>query len=561
MKDSRLTSVAAGLSLTALGLAFFLPILGRLPLIRGEAMYALIPAEMLARGDWLTPYLNGARYLDKPPLWYWLTMAGYQIFGVSEFSARLTTLAVALGEALGTFLIGRTLFSLRVGWLAGLMLITSIGFFTLHCQLFTDHLITLTLTWGLYFLLRWQAAPRFRYVLGFFTCLAAGLLSKGLVGPALTLAVGGLYMLVRRDWGLLRFFLHPGGLAVGAALALPWFVVMTLRHPGFFEFHILNEQILRFMGKRYPPDIVSFPIVGFWLFVVIWLMPWAAFLPAALAAFWPRGRSWVAAGERGKVLVLLWAGVVLGFFSLSSLRLEYYSLPAFPAMALILGWRFDLYLSRERDRAMRVSLVLLAILLGALLGAPALLERLAADNRREFLTIFSTLEPIVQQAQFILPGLGLATAVLGWRGSPRLCLAGLTVTTGALLWFTFQCLMLLNASLSDRLFAEYLAKHAAAGEPVIMESLEEFEYGSSLGFYSGHRVLIVQREGAPAFGFALRPEENYLISPGRLRELWEGPQRVYVLADDVKPLEDYLRGGQTVLAADGKRLLSNRTGP
>ncbi len=558
--NPRPASLAAPLSLLLLGLAIFLLTLGKLPLIRGEAMYALIPADMLARGDWLTPYLNDARYLDKPPVFYWLVMAFYQIFGVSDASARLAVFAIGLGEVLAVFLIGRRLFSLRAGWLSGLVLLTSIGFFTLHEQLFTDHLITLTLVWSVYFLLCWQARPRLRFVLAFQLCLAAGLLSKGLVGLFFPLAVGGVYLLATRDWRLFRFFLHPAGLAFFVLLAAPWFVVMTLRHPGFFEFHVLNEQILRFLGKRHPPDIITFPILGFWLFVVVWLMPWAAFLPAALASFWPRP-STPASARPGRLLVLIWAGVVLIFFSLSSLRIEYYSLPAFPALALILGWRFDLYLSRPRDRAVQCSLLVFAVLMVALLALPPVLESLSAGNRREFLTIFGELEPVVRRARFWLPALGLTAALLGWWGRPRLCLAGLAATAAAVLFFTFQCLQLVNASLTDRPFGVWLADRAAPGDLVVMEALEEFEYAASLRFYGAPPVLLVQRRGLPAFGFPLRPEENFIISPETLRQLWEGPRRVFLLVDDHQPLEDYLQHGHVMLAAHAKRLLSNRPGP
>ncbi len=81
----------AGSSLIFLGLAVYLIPNIFYPLTRAEAMYALIPQEMLASGQWLTPTLNGAPYLDKPPLLYWLTGLVYKIFGVSDGAARLPT--------------------------------------------------------------------------------------------------------------------------------------------------------------------------------------------------------------------------------------------------------------------------------------------------------------------------------------------------------------------------------------------------------------------------------------------------------------------------------------
>src|SRR5258708_1674818 len=54
-----------------------------------EGRYAEIPREMLVRGEWVVPYLEGQPYLDKPPLLYWLVMASYRLFGVHDWSARI----------------------------------------------------------------------------------------------------------------------------------------------------------------------------------------------------------------------------------------------------------------------------------------------------------------------------------------------------------------------------------------------------------------------------------------------------------------------------------------
>src|SRR5512146_2933126 len=96
---------ANGYTLLLACLAVYLPLFWQVPLIRAEAMYALIPREMLASGSWLTPTLNGVHYLDKPHLIYWLTLVPYKIFGVSDRVARLPLLAVTLGEVWFTYLI------------------------------------------------------------------------------------------------------------------------------------------------------------------------------------------------------------------------------------------------------------------------------------------------------------------------------------------------------------------------------------------------------------------------------------------------------------------------
>ncbi len=153
---NRLTTerLVNGYTLMLACLALYLPLIWQVPLIRAEAMYALIPKEMLASGSWLTPTLNGVPYLDKPHLIYWLTLPAYKIFGVSDWAARLPLLALTLGEVWITYLIGRRLLGEKAAWLGGFALLTSIGFFILHLQLLADHLVTLSLAAALYFLLR-----------------------------------------------------------------------------------------------------------------------------------------------------------------------------------------------------------------------------------------------------------------------------------------------------------------------------------------------------------------------------------------------------------------------
>ena len=555
-REARRTVIAA-FSLILLWLLIFLPTLGKMPLIRSEAMYAQIPLEMLQSGDWLTPRLNGARYLDKPPLLYWINLAAFQLGGVSDNTVRSATFIIGLGEILATLALGALLFSRLTGWLGALILLTSIGFFALHVQMLADHLITLTLSWSLVFLWLWRQQPRTPYVLGFYVCLALGLMSKGLIGLFFPLAIGGLFALLTRDARFWRFFLNPLAWLVFAALALPWFWLTELHNPGFLQFHLFNEQFSRFLGHRYPPDINPFPLSVFWLFTLVWLMPWTPFLPAGLIALRPRRWLPPAPEDAPGLLLFLWAGFILLFFSLSSSRIEYYSLPALPPLALIIGRRLEGYLAQPESRAMRWSLGLYALFILGLLSLAPFLEKTCVDNRREFIGMFEQLQPLVHQAAPLLAALSAALALACWRRRPRLsicCLSGIALT---LLYFTFISLWLLSPHLSDAWVGQLLREHAQPQDIVVMGNIEEFEYGMSLRYYAGTRVLMVQRDGLPDFGYPLTKQENFLITPQTLQELWQGPHPVFLLVDECAQ-EDYLEDAVTLQTQGGKRLLANK---
>ena len=109
-----------------------------------------------------------------------------------------------------------------------------------------------------------------------------------------------------------------------------------------------------------------------------------------------------------------------------------------------------------------------------------------------------------------------------------------------LLYFTFQSLWILSPHLSDAWAGKILRQQAQPDDMVVMGNIEEFEYGMSLRYYAKRRIFMVQRDGLPQFGFPLSAQENFLIKPQTLQELWQGPRRIFVLIDECAP-EDYLK--------------------
>ncbi len=552
---SRLPDWLPGLSLILLGLLLYLPGIWDWPLSRAEAMYALIPKEMFESGQWLTPTLNGTRYLDKPPLFYWVNLLAYHLFGVSDRVARLPTLLIGLGEVWFTYLIGRRLLGTRPAWLGGFVLLTSVGFFTLHLQLLTDHLVTLGLMAAMCVLVYAEDHPSWRWALLFQVSLAVGFLSKGFIGLVFPLLILAGYAWFQRQPRLLLLASDPRGWLVLLVLTIPWFLVMEQKYPGFLQHHIVNEQILRFFGQRQPPDITPFPLPGFWLFLFLWLLPWGLLLPEGLYRFWQETAS--PEGARRGRLLLLWAAIIMGFFSVSSTRIEYYSLPALPPLALVLGWRLSRSLEASRDRSLLLALFLLGLLGLALLALLPYLEQLCAANRREFYGMFPLIQPVARQASFWVPVLALGGVVLGWR-RPILAVSVYYMMALTLLFFTWKTLMILSPLLSDKLPGQYVRREAGPHDLVVMEAIEEFEYGASLAFYSGHPILMVQRRGLPQFPYPVPSQENYLITPEALQQRWQGPARVFVLVDNVIQPEPFLQKGQVALKLPGKSLWRNR---
>lgn len=318
-----------------------------------DAVQAQIARNMLDSGDWVTARLDGVAYLEKSPLKYWMMAVSFAVFGVHDWAARIPIALATVLLCWVTARFGAWAFGWRVGMYSGLALATSAGLFLFTRILIPDVILTLTITVALWALMRaleeGEAHPG-RWALGMWAAMGTGLLLKGLIAAVFPVAAGLLYLQFtrqlweRRTWKRLR---PVAGVLVFLAIAAPWHVLATLRNPpyldftmhsekgsyrGFFWFYFMNEHVLRFLNMRYPRDYNTVPRVYFWLFHLLWLFPWSVYLPAAAGLSY-RGRD---RGSRVRLLALCWSGFVLVFFTFSTTQ-EYYSMPCYPALALLAG--------------------------------------------------------------------------------------------------------------------------------------------------------------------------------------------------------------------------------
>lgn len=300
-----------------------------------EGRYAEIPREMMVSGDWTTPRLNDIQYFEKPPLQYWATAVAFELFGTSEWTARLwTALSGFLGIALTAWLAHRW-YGSRAAILAAAVQAGSVLYVALA------HLVTIDMSLcfslqvalaGLAWLVRVRGEPHggtggaLLLALG----VALAFLSKGLVGILIPAAVAGIYMLVSRDWGLfLRSRPHWSVMAL-LALAGPWVLAVSQRNPDFLRFFFIHEHFERFLTRvhaRYESDSFFVPVL------LVGFLPWTPLLPQLIGNVW---RWWRARDGVTQVLAI-WVIFIFVFFSVSQSKLIPYILPLFPALALLAG--------------------------------------------------------------------------------------------------------------------------------------------------------------------------------------------------------------------------------
>ena len=342
-----------------------------------EGRYAEIPREMVVSGDWLTPRLNGFRYFEKPPLQYWATATAYTLFGEHHWTARLwSALTSALGVVL-VFFAGRALFGTAAGFCSALALVGSIAYSAAAQINSLDAGLTFFMSLALCALMvavrdGASAGENRTWMLVAWAAMALAMLSKGLIGIVLPAAIVGIYILIHGDWALLRRLRITGGLAVFTAIAAPWFVLVQRANPGFFEFFFVHEHFQRYLTT------VHSRVQPWWFFLpilVVGILPWIVTLFETPLKAW---RSEAAhPGFRPRRFLLIWAAFILVFFSASHSKLPSYTLPMFPALALLIGER----LSQLDPRTLRRHLLPAPVFGLALLGAAPVVYRIGdADS-------------------------------------------------------------------------------------------------------------------------------------------------------------------------------------
>jgi 4-amino-4-deoxy-L-arabinose transferase-like glycosyltransferase len=318
-----------------------------------DAVQAQIARNMLQSGDWVTARLDGVAYLEKAPLVYWVMAASYRIFGVHDWAARLPLALAVVLLCWMTYRFGCWAFDEDAGLYAGLALSSCVGLWLFTRILIPDAMVTLTIAGSIWAWLRLlepdEPHPR-RWSAMMGVCFGAGLLLKGLIAIVFPILAAIVYMAVSRQlfswaaWKKLQLWL---AVPVALVIAAPWHVLATLRNPpyfafsmhsgpgeyrGFFWFYLFNEHLLRFLNLRYPRDYNTVPRPLFWLFNFAWLFPWSAYLLGVTKlTYRPTTRA-----ARARLMAVCWIGVVMVFFTFSTTQ-EYYSMPIYPAMALLIG--------------------------------------------------------------------------------------------------------------------------------------------------------------------------------------------------------------------------------
>jgi len=562
-----------------------------------DTVHAEAAREMLQRHDWVTLYVNNIRYLEKAPLMYWCVAASYKFFGISEWNTRFPLMLIVLAMILSTYGLGRWAFGGEGGFDSALVLATALGPFLFTRFLIPDVAVGLwlTLTFWLFLITLEQTRAQLKPALWTCWSLAAvcafNVLTKGLIGLVFPIGAIGLYLLLTGNLRHLLKLRLISSTLVFLAIAAPWHILAALRNPpqgnvrGFLWFYFVNEHILRFLNKRMPRDYDTVPLLLFWALLVLWLLPWTVFIPQSLQEVpkkWRDLRSQLTRRQQAYLLFFLWNLVIVGFFSLST-RQEYYTIPAIPGLALLVGgWlqreRTSSADSPERRKGRVSSMLLLAVgVLIAVAGFTLLffskapppgtdLSDLLRKNPQDYALSFGHFLDLTPEAMgaFRLPLFGFSFAFLagtlanwilrrrGRAGAGNFALAAMAVVLLACVRIAFG---IFSPIISSKDLAMAIREQCRPGDQIVVTGL--YENASTLNFYTGVPLHSLR---APAgnmwYGTQFPGAPKVWETESSFAKMWEGPQRIFLWTDQDDPaalrgLTSYVvakRGGKTIFS-------------
>lgn len=540
------STIRKDLSILFLTLTFFFGLfLGVRPLSTpDEGRYAEIPREMALSGDLVTPRLNGIKYFEKPPLFYWMESASIKLLGLGEFTLRLLPMLFGVLGCLIVYGVGRRLFGREAGIAACLTLATSLLYYAHTRILILDMGVSVFMSGTLLFYLlatrEQEKGIQNTFLVGFFSFSALAVLTKGLIGAVIPGAVILLWTLPFKRWKELSLAFKPWGIFLFLALAAPWHIFASLKNPEFFDFYFIHEHFTRFLTTehgRYKPFLFFVPILLGGLF------PWVSFLGEIFQNFKKRMK-----GDPVYQFLILSISFIFIFFSASKSKLIPYILPVFPLISLLIGKEVASFWLGERRKHLPFYLYS-GLALTLFTSIPIALYT-------QDLLFASALWPAVTLVEVLLIGSAGLVFTLIRRGKGREALIAINLSS-AITFITINAVWEEMEGRSIKSLALYINDNRSPEDEIV--SLNR--YYQDLPVYTSQIVKVVGWQGECAFGMSQEDTSDWMISAKELDRLWKSDKKVYMIGRkeslecfaekvDPKPI--------TLLETERDRLVSNK---
>lgn len=514
------------LFLTGIFAVLFFTLLGSRPLfVPDEGRYAEIAREMAALGDYVTPYLNGVKYFEKPILFYWLGTAAIKIGGLNLWSIRSINALIGLAGCLMTYAAARKLYDRTTGLLAAFILGTSALYFVMSHMISLDIAVTCFLTASLYAFLLGMLKPegtaRRLYIWSAFAAAGLAVLTKGLIGIVFPMMIVGSWIVLMGEWRLIKKLYLPSSLFIFICITAPWHILVGERNPEFFYFYFIQQHFLRYTTENvghYQPAWFFLPVL------IIGFFPWIGFLPQTIAKLF---RFPQRAQHKVTWFFLLWAALIFVFFSFSKSKLIPYILPVIPPLAVLVARYLAENLNQAAGKGIRLGYAFLIVL--------ALAVTYCFYSFIHNATLFDS------QSAAIYLGISASILVVGiiasfFLASRKLKMAIYTTIA------TTSAFLLISLAALPAIDTRTILPLTAILKPILQtqdEIITFNQYYQDLPFYLQRRVSILNWRNELAYGMRYQDAHDWMIDDNAFWDRWHSDKRVFVImgADEYTQLK------------------------
>lgn len=309
-----------------------------------ESNYALTAKEMVLSGDWISPQIYSNYWYDKPVFFYWLTAAGFKIFGFNEFAARFFPALFGMAGLGLLVYAAKKLYGEKTAFWSGVILMTSTEFFLISKSVITDSTLFFFFSMALVFFYLGYSTQQKNYYYGMYTGMALATLTKGPIGFLLPGLIMVLFLVFTRGWREIKNMKVFSCGLLFFLIAAPWYVAMyNLHGSAFIDQFFGTHNFLRATVSEHPRDNVFY---YYTLVLLLALFPWSGLLPRFLWRTLREDGKWRRPDEKTGFL-LIWAATVFFFFQNMATKYLTYTYPILFPLALLLGK----YLSEKKWNA------------------------------------------------------------------------------------------------------------------------------------------------------------------------------------------------------------------
>ena len=484
-----------------------------------EGRYVEIPREMVVTGDYVTPRLDGMKYFEKPPLFYWMQAASIKVAGINETSMRFWIVLFAIFGCLSVFYVGSKCYSRNVGVMSAGILATTLLYYCHSRIIILDLVLSILLCGSLWafflaFVKKNQSKiPKKYLIIAMYALSALACLTKGLIGAVLPGFVVFLWMLFTNDWKKLKEILYIPGILVFLVIFLPWHVLAAQRNHDFLYYYFVVEHFLRYTTKfhnRYQPAWFFIPII------LAGLIPWTGLSLMSLKNMVKKS----AAKNSENIFLACWIFGIFGFFSFSHSKLIPYILPIVPPIALATA----VFIEECGEKEFRIGAIINIILFFAA-GIAYYFARNEISDVLQNADARILLNVVI--ISLVTIGIVFLFAIFS-KISKKMAVVICIFLSGNMLWTVNKLAPYYQAEKkpTTKKVAKYIRANKTQDDLVFIYNY----YHQDFPVYLNDTTGVISFVGELEFGSNSEPEKSRLISEEKFWELWNTTkQRIFLV--------------------------------